>query len=101
MYKGSVEEQRYLTTLRAEKEAFEYLIREKATMFIPEEQDGKNEYDVNLARDTGTKPTMSSRQGGADLMQVQKVIVDMREFRSELPSLIHKRGIDIEPVTIE
>jgi len=25
----------------------------------------------------------------------------MREFRSELPSLIHKRGIDIEPVTLE
>jgi len=30
MYKGSVEEQRYLTTLRAEKQAFEYLIRQKA-----------------------------------------------------------------------
>ena len=25
----------------------------------------------------------------------------MREFRSELPSLLHKRGIDIEPKTIE
>jgi DNA excision repair protein ERCC-4 len=25
----------------------------------------------------------------------------MREFRSELPSLIWKRGIDIEPVTLE
>ena len=32
---------------------------------------------------------------------VQQVIVDMREFRSELPSLIHRRGIDIEPVTLE
>nr|KAG5698301.1 hypothetical protein BaRGS_017003 [Batillaria attramentaria] len=30
LYTGSVEEQRYLTTLRREKEAFEYLIREKA-----------------------------------------------------------------------
>ena len=30
MYTGSVEEQRYLTTLRMEKEAFEYLIKEKA-----------------------------------------------------------------------
>jgi DNA excision repair protein ERCC-4 len=30
-----------------------------------------------------------------------KVIVDMREFRSELPSLLHKRGIDIEPITLE
>ena len=25
----------------------------------------------------------------------------MREFRSELPSLLHKRGMDIEPVTLE
>jgi DNA excision repair protein ERCC-4 len=30
MYTGSVEEQRYLTTLRKEKEAFEFLIKEKA-----------------------------------------------------------------------
>ncbi len=30
MYTSSTEEQRYLTTLRKEKEAFEYLIREKA-----------------------------------------------------------------------
>lgn len=30
LYVGSVEEQRYLTTLRREKEAFEFLIREKA-----------------------------------------------------------------------
>ena len=27
--------------------------------------------------------------------------MDMREFRSELPSLLHKRGIDIDPVTLE
>jgi len=32
---------------------------------------------------------------------VCQVIVDMREFRSELPSLIHRRGMEIEPVTIE
>lgn len=30
-----------------------------------------------------------------------RVIVDMREFRSELPSLLHRRGLDIEPVTLE
>ena len=32
---------------------------------------------------------------------IWQIIVDMREFRSELPSLIHRRGIDIEPVTLE
>lgn len=30
-----------------------------------------------------------------------RVIVDMREFRSELPSLLHRRGLDIDPVTLE
>ena len=35
------------------------------------------------------------------LQVTPRVIVDMREFRSALPSLLHKRGIDIEPVTLE
>ena len=30
-----------------------------------------------------------------------KVIVDLREFRSELPSLIHRRGLKVDPVTLE
>lgn len=34
MYRGSVEEQRYLTTLRMEKEAFEFLIKEKAVSLV-------------------------------------------------------------------
>ena len=43
-----------------------------------------------------------SSAGGQDrLAQPSKVIVDMREFRSELPSLLHRRGLDIEPVTLE
>jgi ERCC4-type nuclease len=32
---------------------------------------------------------------------VSKVIVDMREFRSELPSILHKRNIQVDPVTLE
>lgn len=27
--------------------------------------------------------------------------MDIREFRSELPSLLHKRGIDLEPLTLD
>ncbi|XP_064626071.1 DNA repair endonuclease XPF-like [Lineus longissimus] len=107
MYTGSTEEQRYLTSLRKEKEAFEYLIKEKATMVIPEEREGKQEDDQSLARDATPAnetvgQTQKTRKGGKETEEVQqRVIVDMREFRSELPSLIHRRGIDIEPVTIE
>ena len=44
----------------------------------------------------------STRKGGIqENLPFPKVIVDMREFRSELPSLLHKRGIDIEPVTLQ
>jgi len=103
IYSGSVEEQRYLTTLRKEKEAFELLIKQKAAMVVPEEREGKTNIASDMLRDA-SKPadSISSRKGGGQDKPVQrKIIVDMREFRSELPSLIHRRGIDIEPVTLE
>ncbi|XP_009982557.1 PREDICTED: DNA repair endonuclease XPF, partial [Tauraco erythrolophus] len=104
IYGGSTEEQRYLTALRQEKEAFEKLIREKASMVIPEEREGRDETNLDLIRDA--KPASAStdtrKAGGQEQKSVQQtIIVDMREFRSELPSLIHRRGIDIEPVTLE
>ncbi|NWQ75742.1 XPF endonuclease, partial [Columbina picui] len=104
IYGGSTEEQRYLTALRKEKEAFEKLIREKAAMVIPEEREGRDETNLDLTRDA--KPASAAadtrKAGGQEQKSVQQtVIVDMREFRSELPSLLHRRGIDIEPVTLE
>ncbi|NWR65738.1 XPF endonuclease, partial [Bucorvus abyssinicus] len=104
IYGGSTEEQRYLTTLRKEKEAFEKLIREKASMVIPEEREGRDETNLDLVRDANraSVSTDTRKAGGQEQKSVQQtVIVDMREFRSELPSLIHRRGIDIEPVTLE
>uniref|UniRef100_A0A3P8U0D6 DNA repair endonuclease XPF n=1 Tax=Amphiprion percula TaxID=161767 RepID=A0A3P8U0D6_AMPPE len=35
------------------------------------------------------------------LQEPSRVIVDMRELRSELPSLLHRRGLDIDLVTLE
>ncbi|KAK6192721.1 hypothetical protein SNE40_004145 [Patella caerulea] len=103
MYTSSVEEQNYLTTLRKEKEAFEHLIQQKGQMVISEQSDGKLEEDPELERGTtSANATTNSRKGGLPSQpKNRKVIVDMREFRSELPSLIHRRAIDIEPVTLE
>ncbi|XP_019395684.1 PREDICTED: DNA repair endonuclease XPF [Crocodylus porosus] len=104
IYGGSTEEQRYLTTLRKEKEAFEKLIREKASMVIPEEREGRDDTNLDLIRDaaSATVSTDTRKAGGQEQKSIQQIIiVDMREFRSELPSLIHRRGIDIEPVTLE
>ncbi|XP_041475884.1 DNA repair endonuclease XPF-like [Lytechinus variegatus] len=104
IYSGSTEEQKYLTSLRQEKSAFENLIKEKSTMVLPADIDGKDDTSSQLSRDPSLPSATSSRNAGGQAMVTQgqkKVIVDMREFRSELPSLIHKRGIDIEPVTLE
>ncbi|XP_062509704.1 DNA repair endonuclease XPF-like isoform X2 [Corticium candelabrum] len=126
-YENSVEEQRYLTALRKEKDAFELLIREKASMVVPEDQDGKSGHAVNLTRDLSSPAsasTNSSRKAGGRAEDakstvsllifsliglvltcvhndVYKVVVDVREFRSKLPSIVHRRGIDVEPVTLE
>nr|XP_004652331.1 DNA repair endonuclease XPF [Jaculus jaculus] len=104
IYGGSTEEQRYLTALRKEKEAFEKLIREKASMVVPEEREGRDETNLDLARGTASTstPADTRKAGGQEQNGTQhSIVVDMREFRSELPSLIHRRGIDIEPVTLE
>lgn len=109
LYRGSVEEQAYLTTLRREKKAYENLIRAKSEMVIPEDRDGKNGDNLYLTRGSEKASDImmeslgktSRRGGGEEVKTTPKVIVDMREFRSELPSLLHKRGIDIEPVTLE
>lgn len=70
-------------------------------MVIPEDQDGKTDTCLSLHREADQSPVKNTRIGGKEqIPKKQTIIVDMREFRSELPALIHKRGIDIEPLTI-
>ena len=78
------------------------------SMVVSEDQDGKSGDCAGLSRDP-SRPNLtvgpsSSRKGGREEPKKKKtptVIVDMREFRSDLPSLIHRRGIEIEPVTLQ
>ena len=102
MFDASAEEQKYLTNLRKEKEAFESLMREKSTMTKIAERDGKSGTHPDLERSLDVK-LAGGRKAGISRRNIicQRVIVDMREFRSELPSLVHRRGMDIIPVTIE
>ncbi|XP_020281902.1 DNA repair endonuclease XPF [Pseudomyrmex gracilis] len=102
IYGGSVEEQEYLTSLRREKEAFHSLINTKTTMVVPEDQDGKSEDCPALGVQSDNTDQENTRKGGMQLAPkvISKVIVDMREFRSELPAMLYTRGIKIEPVTL-
>lgn len=77
-------------------------------MVIPEYQDGKTDEAFVLYKSyDDEEPTNArTRQGAATGVALAsaritpKIIVDMREFRSDLPCLIHRRGLEVVPVTI-
>jgi DNA excision repair protein ERCC-4 len=108
-YENSVDIQRHLTALRREKEAFENLIKEKASMVIPKGRDGRTDGHPDLVRGSSkaneTTDSVNTRNAGgqvhrSELIQ-QRILVDMREFRCQLPSTIYTRGIEIEPIQLE
>lgn len=74
-------------------------------MVIPEHQDGKSD-DSLISFQKVTEVVENTRQAGGqqstvgDGTIIPRIIVDMREFRSDLPCLIHRRGIQVVPVTI-
>ncbi|ORY12296.1 hypothetical protein BCR34DRAFT_482753 [Clohesyomyces aquaticus] len=93
-YGGSVEEQRYLSAVRREKDAFTKLIRERGNMAITLTAAALDPQESFLR-------TINTRIAGggrlAATTQPPRVVVDVREFRSSLPSLLHGRGIVIVP----
>nr|WJN24994.1 single-stranded DNA endonuclease [Tranzscheliella williamsii] len=101
IYADSVEEQRYLSALRREKESFERLIREKSNMALPMGVDGRpatEDQDLRALR------TISSRVAGGQrsaTAEPPRIIVDMREFRSSLPSMLHAADIQVIPCTLQ
>uniref|UniRef100_A0A914CEA7 DNA repair endonuclease XPF n=1 Tax=Acrobeloides nanus TaxID=290746 RepID=A0A914CEA7_9BILA len=100
MYKESNEEERYLLSIRREQSALESLIREQGVLMIPTEYDISRESTSQLRRialqkDSRKNVALPSEEA------VSKIIVDMREFNSELPTVLYKRGIDLVAATLE
>ncbi|KAK8125631.1 uncharacterized protein PG998_001390 [Apiospora kogelbergensis] len=96
-YGGSVEEQRYLATVRREKDAFTKLIKERASMAVVMTTDSHGAEDPQEAflRTVNTRIAGGGRL--AATAQPPRVVVDVREFRSSLPSLLHGRSIVVVP----
>ncbi|XXH05882.1 hypothetical protein Hte_012323 [Hypoxylon texense] len=96
-YGGSVEEQRYLATVRREKDSFTKLIKERASMSIVMTTDSHGVEDPQEAflRTVNTRIAGGGRL--AATAQPPRVVVDVREFRSSLPSLLHGRNMIIVP----
>lgn len=101
LYTDSVEEQMYLAALRREKDSFERLIREKATMAIPLTVDGTpaEDADQRMVRMLSTR--VAGGQRALPSVRPPSVVVDMREFRSSLPSLLHAAGLQVIPCTLQ
>ena len=93
-YGGSVEEQRYLSMVRREKDAFTRLIRERGSMAMTLDT-------ASLDPEEAFLRTINTRIAGggrlAATAQQPVIVVDVREFRSSLPSLIHGRNIKVVP----
>lgn len=101
MHAKTVEEQSFLTTLRREKQAFELLIETKRNMVVPEYQDGKTEIlEPQIEEDSEENTRQAGGQVSLTKKEKPKIIVDSREFRSDLPCLIHRRGLDVIPAMI-
>uniref|UniRef100_A0A0D3FCK7 ERCC4 domain-containing protein n=1 Tax=Oryza barthii TaxID=65489 RepID=A0A0D3FCK7_9ORYZ len=103
-YEDSAEVQKFESSIRRENEAFESLIRQKSLMMIPVDQNGRcigptlaNEPEALLSQNSLTRKA----GGRKPLEKEMQVIVDMREFMSSLPNVLHQKGIRIIPVTLE
>ncbi|CAJ0577785.1 unnamed protein product, partial [Mesorhabditis spiculigera] len=95
-YSDSTEEERYLSRLSKENEAFSHLKNEVDNLLIAREFDAGREEAPRLAVNT-------LEAGGfqEDTVARPKIIVDMREFNSELPTILYKKGYDAIAATLE
>ncbi|RAH42667.1 ssDNA endodeoxyribonuclease RAD1 [Aspergillus brunneoviolaceus CBS 621.78] len=95
-YGGSVEEQRYLSTVRREKDSFTKLIKEKGSMAVTIVHDKSLEDpQEQFLRTVNTRIAGGGRL--AATASPPRVVVDVREFRSALPSLLHGNNMIVIP----
>ncbi|KAI6172184.1 ERCC4 domain-containing protein [Aphelenchoides besseyi] len=101
-YANSTEEERYLTSMRSEQNALETLIKDQGALYVPAEYDVTRESTSSLRTLTLQTDSRQNRQPEPEVEELQPmVIIDVREFNSELPTVIYKRGIDLQPATLE
>ncbi len=109
-FAASSEQKVYLKALEREQSAFERLIHHKKTMPPPVLRvEGTQEMQQALASGNvagtyrnGTLPLSIDTRRGAGKSKAEKrdIAVDVREFRSVLPSILHRGGMRLAPVTL-
>lgn len=113
MYYGtSVEEQRYLGRIKKEKEAFTRLIKEKSNLSkeFRDPNDEAIQFKVDrkkLKKNTriagGGNDATNKYDGNiivSSKMNNDRIVVDIREFRSSLPNILFRSGFEVVPCVI-
>ncbi|EEB07471.2 DNA repair endonuclease XPF [Schizosaccharomyces japonicus yFS275] len=97
-YGGTVEEQRYLFAVRREKDSFSRLIRERAnmTVLLTTAEESLTDPEHKFLQSVNTRIAGGGRVSSMSTEQ-PRVIVDLREFRSTLPSMLHGHGFSVVP----
>ena len=124
LHDTSLDEQRYVAAVRREREAFESLIRTRQHMVAPQEQDGRSIAAAIAANAGNTQlhqllpgapsqlaldaAVVNTRKAGGRALVPSAgtgpqhlVVVDVREFMSPLPCVLHTAGFAVAPVTLE
>ena len=119
-YAESLEQQKFCAAVDRERKVFKSLIQQKAVMMCPISEDGKAVVERpqgGLGDPLGTAVPLLpfgsgstannaiTRNAGGLLARAKKrageVVVDMREFGSSLPGVLHAHGFRVSPCTLE
>lgn len=113
LFEASAEEKNFMKSLEREQNAFERLIHHKKTMPLPvNTMLGTQEMQQAMASGSGVAGTYSegalplsvdTRTGRGKARpdtERREIAVDVREFRSALPSILHQGGMRLAPVTL-
>jgi len=112
IFEASAEEKTFSKALEREQNAFERLIQHKKTMppqalhnlESQEMQQARTHGIVGGSYSGGSLPlAFDTRQGQGKAKndkEMRDIAVDVREFRSALPSILHQGGMRIAPVTL-
>lgn len=107
-YEDSPEMDKYQAAVVRERSSFESIIRAKGHMAPPTTLHtpiGNGEItDAPALPATGSAANALTRRAGGKLgarSNPIRVIVDVREFMSHLPAVLHMKGLELVPVTLE
>ncbi|KAK4537449.1 hypothetical protein CDCA_CDCA12G3474 [Cyanidium caldarium] len=104
LYEDSLEAQRFRSSVEEERQAFETLIRHKATMVVRLD-DPLADNPAEQARAAAEAWEMPAPRPGIDMLATSgsapgRILIDVREFRSPVPGRLYQHGFRIVPLTL-